>query len=245
MTQQTLQIGGLDVRVVGAPADDAGLAVVLFHGFGASGEDLVPIGNHLAKHREFAGVRFYFPAAPIVLGGFAMFEQRAWWPLDMEALEESLARGESRDRRLECPEELPELRQRIAQVIEHIATETGLGIGRIVLGGFSQGSMLATDVVLHLDDAPAGLAIFSGTLLCQEPWTRRMKSLPPGLRVFQSHGRSDPLLPFAAAESLAEQLSAAGADVKFVPFRGQHEIPDEALNGFVHLILRSLDEEGA
>jgi len=42
--------------------------------------------------------------------------------------------------------------------------ETGLPLSRFVLGGFSQGAMLATDVTLRLEDSPGALIIYSGTM---------------------------------------------------------------------------------
>jgi len=46
-----------------------------------------------------------------------------------------------------------------------------------------------------------------------------------GLAIFQSHGRQDRELSFSAAESLHSDLSAAGAQITWVPFDGGHEIP--------------------
>ena len=57
-----MEIGGLTTRIVGA--DDAPLTVVLLHGFGAPGDDLVPLADVI-----HAQARFVFPEAPIELGG--------------------------------------------------------------------------------------------------------------------------------------------------------------------------------
>jgi len=45
----------------------------------------------------------------------------------------------------------------------------------------------------------------------------------------QSHGREDPLLPFAIAERLRDLMVDNGLSVDFVPFRGGHQIPDVVL----------------
>jgi phospholipase/carboxylesterase len=52
----------------------------------------------------------------------------------------------------------------------------------------------------------------------------------------QSHGRSDPILPFAAAERLRDFLKTAGADVRWVEFGGGHTIPMGALDGLGKLV---------
>ena len=46
-----------------------------------------------------------------------------------------------------------------------------------------------------------------------------------GVPVLMSHGRSDQLLPFSAAETLRDKLRAAGAKVEWLDFLGGHEIP--------------------
>jgi predicted esterase len=43
--------------------------------------------------------------------------------------------------------------------------------------------------------------------------------------VFVSHGRSDPVLPFAEGASIESLLKPYGVPVTFVPFEGGHQIP--------------------
>jgi predicted esterase len=95
---------------------------------------------------------------------------------------------------------------------------------QLVLGGFSQGAMLALDVALHRAAPPAGLILMSGTLIAESAWQPRMTSLA-GVPVMLSHGRQDGLLPFSAAEVLRDRLTAGGARVDWQPFAGGHEIP--------------------
>ena len=230
------EAGGLTVHRIRGRESEPRLAVLLCHGYGAPGSDLVPIAGELigasssiAKH-----VVFYFPEAPIFLGGYPPFQMRAWWNLDIAALEEAMAIGRPIDRKQECPEELPHLREQIGAVLDAIRKENDLSTSSIVLGGFSQGAMLATDVALHLEEAPAGLAAFSGTLLCSEEWNRLARARKP-FPVLQSHGRIDSLLAFAAAEQLFE-LWQDPVNARFVPFDGPHTIPQEALIAFLHLL---------
>lgn len=231
------EAGGLTVhRIRGRGGSEPRLGVLLCHGYGAPGSDLVPIAGELIGASPEIAERavFYFPEAPINLGGYPPFQMRAWWNLDLARLEESIATGRPIDRKQECPEELPHLRARIDAVLEQVRNETGLSTGSIVLGGFSQGAMLATDAALHLSEAPAALAAFSGTFLCAEEWTRLAGQRKP-FPVLQSHGRTDPLLPFAAAEQLFE-LWQDPVNARFVAFDGPHTIPHEALVAFLHLL---------
>ena len=217
---QTHDLAGLTPRIVG-PAD-AAITCVLLHGFGASGEDLVGLAQVLT-----APVRFVFPAAPIALGGM-YGDARAWWLLDLVRLQADMARGAPRDLRDEIPDGLAPARDQVSRLVDELAVRFGAAADRVVLGGFSQGAMLALDVALHRAAPPAGLLLMSGTLLAESLWRPRMPQLR-GVPVLVAHGRSDTLLPFYAAELLRDQLTEAGAEVAWQPFSGGHEIPGAVL----------------
>jgi len=216
VTSIQLSLAGLTARIVG-PAD-AATTCVLLHGFGAPGDDLVGIAGEID-----AGVRFVFPAGPLELGGL-YGDSRAWWMLDLARLEEGLRRGGPLSRQDEIPDGLSEARGQVMQLLDQLAARFSVPANRLVLGGFSQGAMLALDVALHRDAPPAGLILMSGTLIAESIWQPRMASLV-GVPVMLSHGRQDGLLPFSVAEVLRDRLAAAGASVDWQPFSGGHEIP--------------------
>ncbi len=101
-------------------------------------------------------------------------------------------------------------------------------LSRLVLGGFSQGAMITTDLTLRLEEPPAGLCLLSGTLIAESEWTPRVKARA-GLPVFQSHGENDGILPYANAEALRDLLTGAGLSVEFHSFPGEHTIPMSVL----------------
>ena len=132
---------------------------------------------------------------------------------------------------------MAEARVKVIALLDEL--ERRAGAKTIVLGGFSQGAMLACDVALHTTRPLAGLILLSGTLLAADEWTPLMPKRK-GLRVFQSHGSADPLLPSFMAESLRDLLVQAGLSVEWVGFRGGHEIPGvvlEKLGGFLRAVL--------
>jgi phospholipase/carboxylesterase len=223
------RLGALDCQVVDALPEGTSpeLLVVLCHGFGAPATDLVPLASELMELNAVLAerVRFVFPAAPLSLSAFGMPHARAWFHLPPEVLT-----GQQRDWERfasAVPEGLPEARRAIMGLVSALSAATRLPYGRIVLGGFSQGAMVTTDVTLRLEEAPAGLCILSGTLLAQDEWRQRAPARR-GLPVFQAHGRHDDVLPFAPAERLRDLLVEAGLAVEFVPFDGPHTIaPDE------------------
>jgi phospholipase/carboxylesterase len=225
---KVLELAGLTARMVG-PAD-APVTVVLLHGFGAPGDDLVPLSQAI-----LAPARFVFPAAPLELGGL-YGDSRDWWLLDLARLEDELRAGTPRDHSGEVPDGLVTARATVSSLIDQLLARAPLPPGgKLVLGGFSQGAMLALDVALHRDTPPDGLILLSGTIVAASEWTPRMARLA-GVPVVMSHGKRDALLPFAIAEALRDQLRAAGATVDWQPFIGGHEIPAlvlDAVSAFV------------
>lgn len=194
------------------------------HGFGAPGDDLVALADGLDVPD---GTVFVFPEGLHALEDFIsqpiFGEARAWWLVDFAAMERAVARGEVRDLTGQVPEGLAEARAAVLEMLD--ALEKEQGHGPLVLGGFSQGAMLALDVALREPTRKlAGTVLLSGTFLAAREWTPLMPNRR-GTPVFQSHGESDSVLPFSIAERLRDALTSAGVDVTFDPFRGAHTIP--------------------
>ena len=234
-----LTLGGLRCRVTGG-TDGAGAGngpvVVLLHGFGAPGGDLVPLGQALPVPE---GTRFIFPEAPLELPWG--YDSRAWWLIDMEKLERAMRTGAARDLAGDVPPGLLSAREHVASLLLEIEGALAAPAERVIIGGFSQGAMLACDVALRSARPPAGLVLMSSTILAEDEWLPLLPARA-GLPVFMSHGTSDPLLPFAAAERLRGLLQDAGARVTWVPFRGAHEIPAAVLAALGRFLMDTLAE---
>ncbi|MBK6520351.1 MAG: hypothetical protein IPM79_16220 [Polyangiaceae bacterium] len=222
--------GELDVWSAGGDDGDgggSGPAVVLCHGFGAPGDDLVPLWREIDVGR---GVRWFFPEAPLRLElGFGG-DARAWWPIDMLALERALRTGSRDELANTTPDGLAEARAALEGCLEALERDRGLDRSRALLGGFSQGAMVTTEISLFADRPFAGLVVLSGTLLCRERWRAAAAATAAKLSVLQTHGRRDALLPFSLAEELRDLLTAAGASVELIAHGGGHELPAAALD---------------
>ncbi len=234
-------LGGLECRVL-EPRETVRRAVVLCHGFGAPGDNLVPIGQEVAESHGLSDTLFVFPVAPLPLDSMGPDGARAWWLFDFVRMAERGLSGALDTLRRDVPEGLGPARRKMTALLDQLTRERGLPLARVVLGGFSQGAMLATDVALRLDETPAALALFSGTLTCEEDWQRRAPRRV-GLRVLMSHGRHDPLLPYAGAVALRDLLEGAGLQVDFRPFDGGHTVGPDALNAFARLVRSVRDDD--
>jgi len=232
-----LKLGTLTAHVTGGTDREGGgtgPVVVLLHGYGAPGTDLVPLWRELAVPHE---VRFVFPEAPLDLG----FGGRAWWPIDMARLQDRSSQAALERLITEVPPGIDAARGALLDLLQVLERDFGAVPEQTVLGGFSQGAMLATDTVLRTSRPFGGLALLSGTLISHDEWSPLM-SARRGLPVLQSHGRADPILPFEVAERLRAELVSAGLPVEFIAFNGGHGIPGGVLEALTRLIRRLTPE---
>jgi phospholipase/carboxylesterase len=190
-----------------------GTAVVLLHGYGAQGDDLLSLARSLQRPRT----RFVLPAAPLSLPGGG----RAWWDIEASDRPRYVT-----DQAGEPPSALnPQLEAARRGVQAVLARTVQLyGPERLFIAGFSQGAMLSLDVALAGSPPVERVAVLSGALLTD---ALALLDTPRDKRpaVFISHGHEDARLPFSGAERMKSELEQRGFPVTFQPFSGGHEIP--------------------
>lgn len=233
-----IRLAGLRTRLSGGTdghGSGDGPAVILLHGYGAPGDDLVVLGDVL---KGPAATRWIFPEGPLRLSmGYG--DASAWWLIDMARLEADRAAGRVRDLSGEVPRGLPQAREALETFLTLLSGTLAVDYQRTVIGGFSQGAMLTCDLVMRTAFPFAGLIQLSGSLLAKQDW-RPSKGKRAGLPVFQSHGTLDPILPYVMAERLRDELMAAGLTVEWHSFRGGHEIPEPILSRLDRFITKVL-----
>ena len=231
-------LGGLRVKLTGGVDGQGGgdgPVVILLHGFGAPGDDLVPLADVIDAP---TGTRWLFPEAPLSLNmGFG--DSRAWWIIDFARIQEDREAGRIRDLSIEVPQGLALARERFLAFLKELPKQLPIDYKKTVIGGFSQGAMLTCDTVLQTDYPFAGLVQLSGNLLAQAVWGPLMRKRK-GLPVFQSHGTQDDVLPNIGAERLRDALTQAGLAVEWHSFRGGHAIPEAVLRRLGPFITKRL-----
>src|SRR5467141_798543 len=167
-------------------ASRASALVVLLHGYGANGDDLIALGD--GWRRSLPDAAFVAPNAPQTIPGVPGGLQ--WFPLTLRDPSEYwrgvAAAQPALDRFLDA--ELARYR---------------LTADRLVLVGFSQGSMMALHAGLRRAVAPAGIVAYSG-LLAGPVHLAETKVRPPVLLV---HGEADDMIPIDALHMAREALA--------------------------------------
>jgi phospholipase/carboxylesterase len=178
-----------------ASGDAPRQAVVLLHGYGSDGNDLIGLGQMWAA--AFPDALFVAPNAPAVCADNpAGYE---WFPLPRER--------PVVDRR---PDSAAKVRPVVIQFLDDLWAQTGLGPEQTVLAGFSQGAMMALHTGLSLDRRLAGILAFSGALLPPEGFPQAETLRPPVALV---HGEFDEVVEAINSRQAKATLEAAGYDV--------------------------------
>ena len=211
-------IDGPRIHPVGGPAKSL---VVFLHGYGADGNDLIDIGRMWAPAMPTAA--FVSPHAPEPCAESPTGRQ--WFPLagvDPTKLRDGVVHA------------APVLDAFLdAELARHRLTDD-----RLVVVGFSQGTMMALHVAPRRAQAPAGAVGYSGLLPAPEFLAAEVRHKPPVLLV---HGDADPLIPAVALFAAQRILGEAGFPVEWHIRPGlQHGIDQAGLDYGLAFIRRIL-----
>jgi phospholipase/carboxylesterase len=192
---------------------DADAAVIFVHGYGADGADLLGLAQPLEPH--LPGVAYYAPDAPEPCAGNPFGRQ--WFPIPwldgstQAAAETSMARSVAD----------------LDGFVDKVLADEGLPPERLILFGFSQGTMMSLHIAPRRLEPVAGVVGFSGRLLAPERLASEVVSRPPILLV---HGDSDEVVPPESLPQAAETLQDAGFDVSAFVMKGTgHGIAPDGL----------------
>lgn len=202
-------------------ADATDKTVILLHGYGADAQDLMSISQFADPQRQW---RWLFLDGPLQIQFSPFYSGRAWFPIDVEKLQQAQHSGHEDVLTQHTPKGLIEAKQLILQSLE----ELNIPLSSVVIGGFSQGAMVATEIALSCPEMPAGLIVLSGSLLDENRW-QKLSLSRAGLPFFQSHGDTDPMLNLSLAIRLEKVFLAAKMIGQLHIFRGGHEIPSHLI----------------
>ena len=190
-----------------------GSIVVVVHGYGADGADLLSLADPLGPHLR--DTVFYAPDAPEPCSGNPFGRQ--WFGIPRF---DGSSEADAHAGMLAAAEDLN------AFLDARLADE-GLSPNRLILLGFSQGSMMSLQVVPRRDVAIAGLVSISGKLLYPDTLADEVKVKPP---VLLMHGDRDDVVPFQEMQLAGNTLVSNGFETYAHVMKGSgHGIAPDGL----------------
>ncbi len=198
--------------------------IIWLHGLGADGHDFEPVATEL-RLPESLGVRFVLPHAPrcavTINGGYLM---PAWY--DIATPDLSLAPDEAG---------ICASRGAVMQLVER-EIAAGIAPERIILAGFSQGSVIALETAVWHQDRVGGAICLSG-------YVASPQSLPSAIRAFPlflAHGTQDTVVPYALGLAARRTLEAKGYAVDWHSYPMPHSVSWEEITDIRKWLLQRL-----
>jgi phospholipase/carboxylesterase len=189
------------------PAGGAKQLMLLFHGVGATAQDLLPLGARLAQA---------FPEAYIV-------SVQAPYPSDLgQGFQWFSVRDITEENR---PARVAEVLPQFVALVEDLQRQTGVGPEATALFGFSQGGIMA----LEASQLPQHLA---GRIVALAGRFAQLPQTPHALTTLHMlHGKEDAVIHYGYTVTAAQHLVNLGADVTadVLPFVG-HSVSDDMLD---------------
>lgn len=214
---QLKEIGPLKALIIETGSHPI-LNIVLFHGYGANAMNLFPLHRYLEMAYP---IRWIFPEGVHDIPNDPSGLGRAWFPLNIDALMASKKETYQVD-----STKLDLIVEKAYEALQSFCRDEYL-----IIGGFSQGAMLATNLAMKTDLKLKALLVLSGILLDAKHWGAGPSSVSrEGLPFFQSHGYSDAILSYRGGQKLEDALKKNGLKGSLFGFEGGHEIPVDVLN---------------
>jgi phospholipase/carboxylesterase len=181
--------------------------IIASHGRGADENDLVPLILALG----LSEVILVTPRAPFAFpyGGYAWYNPGEEGVPDSETFRTSL--------------------KLFQQFVAEVKTGYPVDPERLLLLGFSQGTVISYATVLLDPSSFRGLAALSG-YVPERSGLRLDTSKLADFPVFISHGRNDPMIPVQLGRDSAALLERAGADVTYREYSMGHQVTEDTMH---------------
>jgi phospholipase/carboxylesterase len=199
-------------------------ALVLFHGRGTDERDLFPLLDMLDPERRLLGATARGPLSLPPGGAHWYAVRRVGYP---------------------DPDTFHATYPQVAGWLDELLAEHGIVPERTVLGGFSQGSVMAYALGLGVGrPRPAGIMALSGFIPEVEGFELDLDKAA-GLPVAIGHGTHDPVISVEFGRDARARLAGAGADVTYRESPMAHTIDPAFLAELPAWLRRSLDSAAA
>ena len=199
--------------------------LVLMHGVGSNEQDLFGLAPYVPAHCHVLSLR-----APFVLGPGSY----AWFQFDVRPDGSRAIDGEQEQAsRLLLTREIAAHAQRL-----------GVPAERVLVGGFSQGGIMALSLLLTEPALMHGAFALHSRLLPEVVSLAAPAAELAGKRLWVSHGLQDMVIPLAQAQRIREHFGALPVWLEGEDFPGGHELRPAELQRWVEWLLRCTASTG-
>ena len=198
------------------PSGDGPFPTILaLHGWGASGHDLLGLAPYLHGGQALV----ICPQGPVAFQTGPGQVGYGWFPI---------TEGGPMD-----PAEFAKGRDALGAFVEEALELYRVDLRKLAVVGFSQGGVMAFDLVLRDPVRFAGLAGLStwlpNDLANMIPDSEALSGLP----VLVQHGSADPMIPIDRGRETRDRLTRMGVDLRYREYEMQHELATDSLRDLV------------
>ncbi len=161
--------------------------LVLMHGVGSNEQDLFSLAPHVPGGYHVLSLRAPYPMAP---------GANAWFNFSI---------GPEGLRSYDEAQEVAS-RAQVAQTVAQAASQLGVPAARVVVGGFSQGGIMALSLLLTRPDLMGAAMVWHGRMLSAALVPKAPGTALAGRALWISHGSQDDVIPLSHAHEMRDAL---------------------------------------
>jgi phospholipase/carboxylesterase len=207
------------------PGDGPAPALLLLHGVGSNEKDLISLAPYLDPRLHIISARAPYEMGPQMFGWYMV----QWMP-----------NGDFRINEQEARQSL----QTLTAFLDEIAGAYNLDPNRLFLGGFSQGAIMSSALLLTSPEKIAGIVAMSGRWPTPVEAERAMDEHLAGKPVLVMHGLYDPTIPIRYGREMRDKFAALPVDLTYQEYPIQHSVSMEGLQLAASWLTERLDAIG-
>ena len=183
--------------------------LVLMHGVGSNEQDLFGLAAYVPAHFHVLSLR-----APYPMG----VQAHAWFQFTVDT---------NGTRHINVAQERA-AREQLERTVAQAQNELGIAPERTVLGGFSQGGIMALSTLLTRPATLRAAMVWHSRLLPEVRSLQAPSEAFAGKSLWISHGTYDNVIPLTSAHAMRDHVQALPLALEYREYASAHEIrPDE------------------
>ena len=192
------------------PAVQKPWLLVLMHGVGSNEQDLFGLADYVQPNYHVLSLRAPNTMAP---------HMYAWFQFGVNP---------DGSRTIDAGQERAS-RQQIEATLQQACAQLQVPPDRVVLGGFSQGGIMALSILLTAPQTLQAALVWHSRLLPEIAGQEAPTAALTGRSAWVSHGTADDVIPLAQAHTIRARLLATPVTLTYQEYPCRHEIHPQEL----------------